>query len=216
MGITEMATRLNAEGTAPPQGERWTKSVIYNLKLRLSWITPRPWNVRPHTDEEVKERMLELRSRGHTYLQIASILNTQGWLPRKGQRFTPRSVRQLLGQTRGLQLLSPRKYLENLLERMELAHQKVSPGQPFQWPGYARLATLLTEAGYITPRGYARWWPAQVQQLLGGASSATTLRGPSAQAKPAQSSLDRDRSLSGAKRPRRVDEVEAALGATAS
>lgn len=27
---------------------------------------------------------------------------------------------------------------------------------------------LLTEAGYITPRGYARWWPAQVQQLLGG------------------------------------------------
>lgn len=132
MGITEMARRLNAEGKAPPQGERWTKSVIYNLKLRLSWITPRPWNVRPHTDEEVKERMLELRSRGHTYLQIASILNTRCWLPRKGQRFTPRSVRQLLGQTRGLQLLSPRKYLDNMLERMEHAHQRENPGEPFQ------------------------------------------------------------------------------------
>ena len=58
VGITEMAKRLNAEGVQPPQGERWTKSLIYNLKLRLSWISPRPVNVRPHTDDELKERIV--------------------------------------------------------------------------------------------------------------------------------------------------------------
>ena len=25
---------------------------------------------------------------------------------------------------------------------------------------------MLTDAGYVTPKGHARWWPAQVQQLL--------------------------------------------------
>ena len=35
VGITEMAKRLNAAGTPPPQGARWTKSLIYNLRLRL-------------------------------------------------------------------------------------------------------------------------------------------------------------------------------------
>ena len=50
VGITEMAHRLNAAGTPPPQGERWTKSLIYNLRLRLSHIQPRPINERHHTD----------------------------------------------------------------------------------------------------------------------------------------------------------------------
>jgi hypothetical protein len=27
---------------------------------------------------------------------------------------------------------------------------------------------MLVEAGYATPKGHARWWPAQVQQLLKG------------------------------------------------
>src|SRR6185369_10422679 len=53
VGISEMAERLNAAGTKPPQGERWTKSLIYNLKLRLKWQKPRPYNQRPHTDDEV-------------------------------------------------------------------------------------------------------------------------------------------------------------------
>ncbi|MFO0577068.1 MAG: Hint domain-containing protein [Polyangia bacterium] len=53
----------NAAGTAPPQGERWSKSTLYNLKLRLSWVSTRPHNERPHTDQELKQRLLELRGR---------------------------------------------------------------------------------------------------------------------------------------------------------
>jgi DNA invertase Pin-like site-specific DNA recombinase len=168
MGITEMATRLNTEGTRPPQGERWTKSLIYNLKLRLSWISPRPLNVRPHSDEEVKGRIVELRSQGHSYRQIASILNEQGWMPLKGARFTDWSVRHLVRRTDESKLLSPRRFLENLLDRLRQAHEAEHPGRPFQRPGYPRLATLLSEAGYKTPKGRQRWWPAQVQQLLEG------------------------------------------------
>jgi len=35
-------------------------------------------------------------------------------------------------------------------------------------PSYPQLAKLLSEAGYLTPRGNSHWWPAQVQQLLLG------------------------------------------------
>ncbi|MFO0576134.1 MAG: recombinase family protein [Polyangia bacterium] len=168
IGITEMAARLNAAGTPPPQGKEWSKSTIYNLKLRLSWISPRPFNQRLHSDEEVKERILELRSRGHSRQQIASILNEQGWIPCKGRRFTPKGVYDLLRRSSETKLLSPRKYLEHLLARLERAHEQEQPGVPFLRPGYPRLATLLTEAGYLTPKGHARWWPAQVQQLLAG------------------------------------------------
>jgi hypothetical protein len=168
IGITEMASRLNAEGITPPQGDQWTVSLIYNLKLRLSWISPRPHNQRPHTDEEVKERIIELRGRGHTYEQIASILNEQGWLPLKGRRFTDRSVGHLLRSTDEAKLLPPRRFLENVIERMERAHAAEHPGEPFERPGFPRLARLLTEAGYVTPKGHGHWWPAQVQQLLEG------------------------------------------------
>jgi DNA invertase Pin-like site-specific DNA recombinase len=168
IGITEMASRLNAAGIKPPQGEKWTKSIIYNLKLRLSWISPRPHNQRPYSDAEVKERILELRARGHSYRQIASIMNEQGWIPLKGRRFTDRVVCQQLRSTDETKLLSPRRYLENLIERMKQEHEAEHSEVPFQRPGYPRLAGLLTEAGYTTPKGRGRWWPAQVQQLLEG------------------------------------------------
>ena len=35
-------------------------------------------------------------------------------------------------------------------------------------PSYPQLAKLLSEAGYLTPRGNANWWPAQVRELLLG------------------------------------------------
>ena len=106
VGITEMAKRLNAAGTPPPQGARWTKSLIYNLRLRLSHIQPRPINERPHTDEELKQRMVELRKRGHTQAQIATILNELGFLPLKGRRFTESSVRKLMVRCVETQLLT--------------------------------------------------------------------------------------------------------------
>lgn len=168
VGITEMAQRLNAAGTKPPQGERWTKSLIYNLRLRLSWISPRPHNERPHTDEELKERVVMLRGRGHTLPQIASILNEQGFIPLKGRRFTTRSVQGLLAHCNQAKLLSPRRFIEAMLERMKQEHERAHPGKPFQRPGYPKLAKLLTEAGYPTPKGHSHWWPAQVQQLLDG------------------------------------------------
>ena len=81
---------------SPRQGQRWTKHTIYNLRLRLSQIQSRAVNVRSHTDEDVKDRMLELRARAdYVHAQVASILNELGFLPMKGRRFTERSVRKL-------------------------------------------------------------------------------------------------------------------------
>ena len=168
MGISEMANRLNTGGTAPPQGARWTKHTIYNLRLRLSQIQRRAVNVRPHTDEDVKERILELRARGHTHAQVASILNELGFLPLKGRRFTERSVRKLFGRCRRSHVLSPRRFLEAMLDRMQREHEADGNNQPFARPGFPTLAKLLSDAGYVTPKGRVHWWPAQVQQLLEG------------------------------------------------
>jgi len=168
VGISEMAARLNAAGKKPPQGEKWTKSLIYNLRLRLSWHKARPYNQRPHSDHEVKERMLELRGTGHTYQQIATILNDQQYLPLKGRKFTAANVGKLLNYCDETKHLSPRKYLENILFQMERRHLKESPDEPFKRPGYPKMAKLLMEAGYTTPKGHSHWWPAQVQQLLDG------------------------------------------------
>ena len=168
VGITEMANRLNATGTPPPQGQHWTKSLIYNLRLRLSHISPRPINDRPHTDDEVKARIVELRGRGHTQRQIASILNEQGWIPLKGSQFTERSVRGLLLRCDEKKLLTPRRFLQNVIERLAAQHDEQARGEPFERPSLPALARLLCEAGYTTPRGHAHWWPAQVQQVLAG------------------------------------------------
>lgn len=168
LGISEMAAKLNADGVRPPQGEKWTKSVIYNLKLRLSWIQPRPHNQRWHSDAELKERMLDLRGHGHTYQQIASILNEQGYIPLKSAKFTERGIVGLMGACDETKQLTPRRYVEVLLEKMERAHRKSDPEAPFARPGLPKLAKLLTEAGYLTPKGHNHWWPAQVQQLLDG------------------------------------------------
>ena len=168
IGITEMANRLNAKGAKPPQGERWTNSLIYNLRLRLRHFSPKAHNERPYSDAEVKERILELRAHGHTLWQTAAVLNEQGWLPLKGRRFTDRSVRGLLRTSDAATLLSPRGYLELMLTKMERAHEKESPGEPFEKPPLPVLAKLLEEAGYKTPRGHEHWWPAQAQQVLEG------------------------------------------------
>lgn len=168
VGIKEMADRLNERGDKPPQGEKWTKSLIYNLKLRLSWIQPRPHNQRPHSDSEVKERILELRGRGHTCEQIAAILNEQKWIPLKGNQFTERSVGYLLRTSDHAKHLTPKRYIEVMLEKMEREHIKQHPDEVFQRPGFPRLAKLLEEASYMTPKGHTKWWPAQVQQLLDG------------------------------------------------
>ncbi len=168
VGISEMAKRLNAKGTKPPQGATWTKSLLYNLRLRLSHIIPKPHNERPYGDNEVKERILELRANGHSLRQIAAILNEQGWLPLKARRFTVENIHGLLARTNAAKLLNPRRYLQMMLTKMERAHEKESPGEPFEKPPLPTLAKLLEEAGYKTPRGREHWWPAQVQQVLEG------------------------------------------------
>jgi hypothetical protein len=168
-GITEMADRLNAKGTKPPQGERWTKSLIYNLRLRLRHISLRGLTTSDRTPmTEIRERILELRANGHSARQIASILNEQGWIPLKGRQFTERNVQGLLRSSDAAKLLSPRRYLEMMLTRMERAHEKESPGEPFEKPPLPTLAKMLEEAGYKTPRGHEHWWPAQVAQVMEG------------------------------------------------
>ena len=168
LGITEIAAQLNADGVPPPKGARWTKSLLYNLKLRQRWAEPRPYNKRSHSDGDVKERMLELRSSGMTHAQIAGSLNAEGFVPLKGRCFTETSVRKLLRNLDETQHMTPRRYLERLLADIEERHHKIHPDEPYVRPGYPRLARLLSEAGYTTPKGHSHWWPAQVQQLLQG------------------------------------------------
>lgn len=100
--------------------------------------------------------MRELRDRGTTYKGIANILNELGYLPYKGRKFTESSVCKLMGATQETKILTPKQYCESLNPRTGSR------------PSYPHLAKLLSEAGYLTPRGNANWWPAQVQQLLDG------------------------------------------------
>lgn len=74
-GISKIATILNQDGIVPPQGKKWSKSLLYNLKLRKGWHVARSVNARNHSDEEVKVRVRELRDRGTSYAAIARILN---------------------------------------------------------------------------------------------------------------------------------------------
>src|SRR6185369_14749594 len=113
-------------------------------------------------------RIVELHERGHSQPQIASILNEQKWLPLKGSRFTSSSVGKLLRGMEPTKYLTPKQYLEGVLRRMEQEHGKRHLAEPWKRPGFPRLAVLLKEAGYLTPKGHDHWWPAQVQQLLDG------------------------------------------------
>ena len=69
---------------------------------------------------------------------------------------------------RKLKLLPVKGFRKREVEKLAREHTKVSPELPFQRPGLPKLAQLLGEAGYLTPKGHAHWWPAQVQQLLDG------------------------------------------------
>lgn len=73
---------------------------LYQWGKRHGWYEPQPHNERSRTDEELKARIIELRERGHTFLQIASLLNEPKWIPLKGRKFTGPSVGKLL---RGLE-----------------------------------------------------------------------------------------------------------------
>ena len=166
--IPELVRKLNAEGVPPPRSKKWRTSFLYLLVQRQGWHTPKSHNVRACSDEDVKEKMVKLRSHGHTYAQIASILNELKWVPLKGRKFTTASVGKLLRGTEQTKYLTPKQYLEAILRNLEKQHHRVHPDEPFQRPGFPTLAVILKEAGYKTPKGHEHWWPAQVQQLLDG------------------------------------------------
>jgi DNA invertase Pin-like site-specific DNA recombinase len=163
-----LAEELNAEQVAPPQGPRWSQSSVYNLGRRHGWLSPKPHNVRPHSDEQVKARLVELRHRGLTLPEVARTLNGERWIPLKGARFTESNVRQLLGGCSTSRLLTPRRFLETVLVQLHAAQQNQRPGAPFERPSLARLARLLEEEGFKTPKGHSRWWPAQIVEVLRG------------------------------------------------
>ena len=94
--------------------------------------------------------------------------NEQKWIPRKGRRFTFHTVAKLMSRCNDAKYLTPRRYLETVLEKMERQHAVENPENQFRRPGLSHLAELLKEAGYQTPKGHSHWWPAQVQQLLEG------------------------------------------------
>jgi hypothetical protein len=95
-------------------------------------------------------------------------LNEQSYVPLKGSKFTQNSIRRLLANCDEVRHLTPKRYLEMIIERMERDHLKHFPDEKFRRPGFPRLARLLAESGYLTPKGHSHWWPAQVQQLLAG------------------------------------------------
>lgn len=166
--VPDIAERLNAAGVRAPVGKRWNTSYLYLLAERHRWRMPKPHNERLHSDEELKARIVELRNHGHTFRQIGAILNEQKWVPLKGKKFTEFSVCKLFRRTERTKYLSPKQYLEAMLRSMEQEHKRLLPEEPFRRPGFPRLAIILQEAGYLTPKGHDRWWPAQVQQLLDG------------------------------------------------
>jgi hypothetical protein len=169
VGISEMARRLNEKEVVPPQGREWTKSLIYNLRLRTATDFSEAAQRRgPYSDREVRARILELRAQGHTARQIASILNEQGWIPRKGKQFTESGIHGLLRTSEATKVLSPRRYLEMMLTKMERAHESENPTEPFARPTLEEMGKMLEEVGYVTPRGHVKWWPAQVATLLEG------------------------------------------------
>jgi len=166
--VPDIAARLDSERIKPPQADRWRTSFLYLLIERHGWHNPQPHNERTHTDGELLARIVELRGRAHTYPQIANILNEEKWVPLKGRKFTDSSVGKLLRGCDETKHQTPKRYLESLLNKMNREHTNTAPGEPFQRPGLPKLAKLLGEAGYVTPKGHAQWWPAQVQQLLDG------------------------------------------------
>jgi DNA invertase Pin-like site-specific DNA recombinase len=168
MKVPALAAELNQEGVKPPQASTWRTSFLYLLIERHGWHKPQPHNERPHTDEELKTRIVELHGHGHSSSQIAAILNEQHFMPLKARKFTRSNVQKLIRSCDEVKLLTPRHYLENLLEKMKREHERHEHEAPFQRPGFPTLAKLLTEAGYATPKGHSQWWPAQVQQLLDG------------------------------------------------
>ena len=121
----------------PPRAKKWRSSFMYLLVQRQGWWTPKPHNQRTHSDEEVKARIVELRESGHTFTQIASLLNDQKWLPLKGRKFTAPSVGkpQRNEQTK---YLTPRQFFEALLRNMKHDHERQYPDEPFQRPGLLR------------------------------------------------------------------------------
>ena len=166
--ITDIAARMDAAGIKAPIGKKWNTSYLYQLADRLGWRAQTRHNERPHSEEDVRARIVELRNHGHTYQQIAAILNEQNWVPLRGQKFTESSVGKLIRATEPTKYLTPKQYLEAMLRNMEQEHNKLHSDEPFKRPGFPRLAVVLKEAGYLTPKGHDHWWPAQVQQLLEG------------------------------------------------
>jgi DNA invertase Pin-like site-specific DNA recombinase len=124
--VPDIAARLDAEGVPPPRSKQWNTSYLYMLAVRQKWHAPKPHNERPHSDEEVKARMMELRNHGHSYAQIASILNEQKWVPVKGRKFTESSVGKLIRATEPTKYLTPKEYLEAMLRNMEQGAQQAA------------------------------------------------------------------------------------------
>lgn len=158
LGLIEIANQLNGDKIAPPQGQRWTKNMIYHLKVRKGWYVGKKVNERTHSDDDARKRMKELRDKGTTYQGVANILNEEGYLPYKGKKFSESSVCRLLGNVRESKLLTPKSFCESLIIRADGIR-----------PSYPALAGMLEKSGFQTPKGNTNWWPAQVQQLLSGA-----------------------------------------------
>ena len=61
--------------------------------------------------------------------------------------------------------MTPKKFLEAMLDRLEREHEKHFPMSRGSDPDIRNWRDFLMQAGYVTPRGHTHWWPAQVQQL---------------------------------------------------
>ena len=77
----------------------------------------------------------------------------RGWIPLKGRCFTERNIRGLLRTSDATKVLTPKRYLQMMLTKMERAHPRESRRAFRAAEPLAELARFLTEAGYKDAEG---------------------------------------------------------------
>lgn len=147
-----IASSLNERGIKPRRG-KWSKYVIYNMLVRWGVIAQKPYNTEAanYSREEASKLIQELHLDGRSGVQIARILNSQGYRPAKSEKYSAMIVYGLIKRFEALDLMTPHGFAASLKK---------------QGLSLREIASRLQTAGFLTIRGGKTWFPAQVASLL--------------------------------------------------
>ena len=138
--------KLNEQGVVPPQGKEWTKSLIYNLRLRMGQISPRPINTRSYSDREVRADSGPAGARPYRAADCVDSERT-GVDSAQREAVHREGFTGSYGRFQATKVLSPRGYLEMMLTKMERAHDAEHPTVPFARPTLEEMGRLLEGSG---------------------------------------------------------------------